>query len=236
MANFPRVKPAGWAANEIYTATQANTLDIDHTKAPNFDDGSAHAPAADIEITGPNGLELQGNLRLKYASRSITRAQPLMAQDLGPGPDYAWTFGDRAILNQTAAGDGDDITITLDNLPDGQVLTAVEIIIKPFAGHSITPVDNPGGVVPPLLYVYRQPIATEPAVSLGGPVTTTELASPAVYEALHGFSVTGIAHTIDTENNTYYAVFVGEGGTDFIPGLRIYGIRTVCTVTDQSEY
>ncbi len=39
MANFTRVKPAGYAANEKLTSAQANQLDIDHAKSVNGDDG-----------------------------------------------------------------------------------------------------------------------------------------------------------------------------------------------------
>lgn len=42
MANFTRVKPAGWALNEILTSAQMNALDIDHVSAVNGDGGSSH--------------------------------------------------------------------------------------------------------------------------------------------------------------------------------------------------
>ena len=48
MANFTRVKPSGWATNEILTSAQMNSLDIDHAKAINGDDGSIHG--GDVEV------------------------------------------------------------------------------------------------------------------------------------------------------------------------------------------
>lgn len=56
MANFPRVNLAGWAANEVLTSSQMNALDIAHTKAPNFAEGSDHTPTAPVYCRGGQGL------------------------------------------------------------------------------------------------------------------------------------------------------------------------------------
>lgn len=45
MANFPRVKPAGWGLNAKLTSAEANQLDIDHSKSVNGDDGGTYAGA-----------------------------------------------------------------------------------------------------------------------------------------------------------------------------------------------
>jgi hypothetical protein len=42
MANFPRVKPLGYGFKEKLPSADVNTLDTDHTKAVNGDDGSIH--------------------------------------------------------------------------------------------------------------------------------------------------------------------------------------------------
>jgi len=236
MANFPRVKPAGWAANEIYTATQANTLDIDHTKAPNFDDGSAHAPAADIEITGPNGLELQGNLRLKYASRQIVRSQPLIVGQLGGvGTEFYWA-SNRIYIGQATTGSS--LSWSLTDIPDGAILDSVRMSMTGAAGHSNDPVTGGGTpIVMPVLTVVRQPLtgasATEVLISgsISNPTT-----GKAAYEAFHSWSVTGIAHTIDRTANRYFAVLEGESGAGFLANAFFYGLTTTCTMTEQPEY
>lgn len=43
MANFTRVKPAGWALNEVLTSAQINQLDIDHAASVNGDGGGSWA-------------------------------------------------------------------------------------------------------------------------------------------------------------------------------------------------
>lgn len=62
MGNFTRANPLGWGVKTKLTSDQANKLDIDHTKAPNFDEGSSHAPTGDIELVGPSagGLVFTG--------------------------------------------------------------------------------------------------------------------------------------------------------------------------------
>jgi hypothetical protein len=59
VANFTRVKPSGWALYDVLESALMNALDIDHTKAPNFDDGSTHAPSAPVIVNGA-GMEFGG--------------------------------------------------------------------------------------------------------------------------------------------------------------------------------
>lgn len=77
MANFTRVKPAGWSLNEILTSAQQNQLDIDHTKAPNFDEGSSHSPASQV-VLGGAGFNLTGPFDLEGSA------------NLGPSVDVTW--------------------------------------------------------------------------------------------------------------------------------------------------
>jgi hypothetical protein len=57
MANFPRVNPGGWPANDPLTSAQTNQLDTNVSKCVNGDDGSDHTPAAPVRIDGPGGIE-----------------------------------------------------------------------------------------------------------------------------------------------------------------------------------
>lgn len=59
MANFARVKALGWSLYDLLASALMNKLDDDHTKAPNFDEGSSHSPTDWIELNGANGYGLQ---------------------------------------------------------------------------------------------------------------------------------------------------------------------------------
>lgn len=51
MADFARVKPAGWGTNVLLASAEMNQLDIDHAKAPNAVDGGGPYPG-DITWSG----------------------------------------------------------------------------------------------------------------------------------------------------------------------------------------
>lgn len=55
MANFTRVKPAGWSLNEILTSAQMNALDIDHAASVNGDAGGSYA--GDLTWTGTHTFD-----------------------------------------------------------------------------------------------------------------------------------------------------------------------------------
>lgn len=223
MANFPRVKPAGWALNEILTSAQQNALDIAHTKAANVDEGSGHTPAANIELTGPFGLKLMGTQRLLYASRTPKRSQPLVGN---LGANYSYSVADLEIVQDIA---GSEFVIPLTNLPNGAVLQKVWLRLIGAGGH--------GGpnmtATPPKLNVQR--VAQDDAVptDLGSTDDTTLIAT---YEAWHDLVVDTIAHTIDLTTYRYHIELEGEVGGDFQVGCRFNMLWTECDVTQQPEY
>jgi hypothetical protein len=221
MANFPRVKPAGWAANEIYTATQANTLDIDHTKAPNFDDGSAHTPAADIEITGPNGIELQGTLQLKYASQTTTRAQPLHMMG---GNSAGWIFSSASLSNQVA---GAQTNIPLTDLSEGNALKTITLRFEGFTGHP----NDPVVLGMPKFGLWKKDTnGTETQIGVDEVDAVTD---QTLYQAAHDISMTDIGETIDLQNYSYFLKLFGESGANYQQDGQVHQIICVHTVTTQ---
>lgn len=97
MANFARVKPAGWALNEILTSAQMNTLDADHAKAINGDGGSTHGGLVQLEQlqilssgvgkqTGAGKIDMSGAIattKSLQARRLIWEGTPTQVIDVG---------------------------------------------------------------------------------------------------------------------------------------------------------
>ncbi len=61
MSNFTRANPTGWVGVDPITPAQINHIDEQLVKAPNLTDGSSHAPAADVVMTGAAGLAMLGD-------------------------------------------------------------------------------------------------------------------------------------------------------------------------------
>lgn len=72
MANFVRVKPAGWALNEILTSAQMNALDIDHAASVNGDGGGGYVGA--LNWTGNHSF--QANVENRGEMTKTTGARP----------------------------------------------------------------------------------------------------------------------------------------------------------------
>ena len=226
MANHPRVNPAGWALNAPFTSAQSNALDIAHVKSPNFDEGSDHTPAANIRLTGPQGLQLMGTQRLLYASRAIVRVQPLVLGNLSGTFSYV---GSGLQLRFQQTGDGGDMTIPILNLPNGALLDSVTLGVKGAVGHTAGTIT----ATPTTLKVHTAPLLVGAPTVLGTQVDTDVTAT---YEADHSLAVTALAHTIDLTTLAYAASIEGETGGDFQGGFLFYSLRVSCTVSDQSEY
>lgn len=142
-------------------------------------------------------LTIAGTAKVKYVSRSITRAQGALLYN---PITNVWDVGS---INIAADAVG---TQDLERIPDGATLTAVTTY------HNR---DN-SGVMPGqrvILGLWKQNIVTG-VLSAIGIVTTDPNATLGSYEPHHGFAITGLSEVIDRTAYTYYAVLSGETGAD----------------------
>src|SRR5690242_7155115 len=93
-----RANPGGWAQNDLLTPTQANTVDINTTLAPDFVNGGTYTPSALVNVGG-SGIKLTGSGvagRVQYSTRTISRALhmtawiPPAATSYQLAPDPIW--------------------------------------------------------------------------------------------------------------------------------------------------
>lgn len=230
MANFTRAKPLGWAdwplAGSQITAAEVNQLDTDHIKAPNFEDGSAHTPAANIEITGPNCLKLMGTLNLALASRSITRVHDGLAS---PFTAADWSADSGAgIIYTTQNLNGSVLYFPVD-VPHGSVITACSLAYDGMDG------GRPGLPTMPVIHMCQ--VSAAGALTAWGPGTDTS-ATVVAFEAWHVITLSALAITVDRTQYRYMIRLTPEtgGGPNQVAGARAAHPTTTCTITAYTEY
>lgn len=112
------------------------------------------------------------------------------------------------------------ILLALLDLPEGCSLSGVTVYFDPINGHPAFPGGAP--TVPPQLSLNYVTVATGAITNLGA-VNDPE-AVLATYESLHPLSVS-CTHTVVRSTRRYYATFRGEGGTNYLSGLVVWGFR-----------
>jgi hypothetical protein len=183
--------------------------------------GGTYTPSATIEIQGTTGLTINGSgsaARLRYGSRSLTRAQSAMLYNATAG-----TFG----LGGINVGAGESAVQTFDRIPNGATLTAVKVYVDRAAA---------GGMP-----TTRAAITVRKRSSVTGTQTTIEgpfedpTAVQVDYEAHHLVTVTlGTPEVIDNTSTVYWVSIAGEsGGTTAT--VAVYAALCVFTLTDQDE-
>lgn len=139
MANFVRANPSGWAPNAQLTSAQANALDIDHTKAPNFDDGSTHTAAAVVTIGGA-GMHLADRLSVEAVVVTMADANTTI-RDIGGGGAIGTIYE----INSTAITASRNITLDKTSVRDGELAL---VCFKDAHGTHTTPLFSEGGGSP----------------------------------------------------------------------------------------
>ena len=184
--------------------------------------GVASTPATEINIAG-EGLKISGTgdaARLKYGTRSLTRAQGgfLYNNDTNDSGPYSIQIG-------APAENGIQY---LERIPNGATLTTIT------AYHDRVNL----GTMPTTrvtLAVFKRDLTTGTITQLG---TTTEdpTANLAAYELHHGFAVAigSGGEVIDRTKCVYIAVFSGESGS-FTSPTAWHGCTCSFSVTDQDE-
>lgn len=219
---FGRVNPTGWVEPDPIAGAQINQLDINMSNAFDGADGGSYAPAEDIELPGPNGIEWGATRFPKLTTRTVYRVMSMnrYQEVLTGAGSLPWTHGAGWVWEQ-ATVDGaqpEAILFSGDNLVSGGQLRAVRIWLKGATGH--------GGVpsVKPVVTVYKLEMDGT-STTLG--TATDPSSNVAGYEAVHTIDVSFAADTaIDESNGARYIVKVdGESGADKLAGIQILGGR-----------
>jgi hypothetical protein len=211
-----------------------NALDIAHTKAPNFDEGSAHSPAADIEITGPQCIKLMGTQNLKLASRLVSRRQSMMGARVITG-SLSFSTGDQ-VTDTKAGTPGSTWQFPLTRLLHGATLNAVYMWIDPADTHGA------GSVTPPQFDLVRTDMAGASVVIATSTDATAGLidfpAHAAGYELAHFIQMTGLGHVVDLGTYTYNINVSGEatGTSAYVANCQFLACIVDCQCSAYSEY
>jgi hypothetical protein len=233
MANFTRRLGggAGPQPNGPVSSSEHNLLDLDHTKAPNFDEGSAHTPTADIEMTGPFGLKLMAGQQLLYQQITVPKLQPINA--IFESGEWTWLVDD-VVPTQLTGGATQYVRSYLPNLPDGGILDGVTVLWDGAGGHANDPVNpSPAVLEMPVLELWKRTDLGVPSLVASVTDTTTSRAS---YESSHPIALTSLGITLGLGSDIYYIRFRGEFGSDFIVGGVLESAKCFCKVSKQPYY
>mgnify|MGYP000095907716 CR=1 FL=1 len=189
-------------------------------------DGGSRAMSAKLTLTGTGVLEVSD--KYLVTSRSETREAPMLlgAYDSG-NASFTGVNGGR--FNTTTTTSSDIFVPITKGLMNGQVLDTVAVWFKAAATGDANHHSGALGVVPKLR-VFRTLQSTGTDTQLGS-TTNDAVNTRAAYETRRLISVASIAHTIDTEKNTYWIQFTFEGGANAYSGAHADAIEITSTVT-----
>jgi hypothetical protein len=142
----------------------------------------------------------------------------------GPGStvNFTWDSPDMQWRQDSVASAGvlwfDMSTV----LPKSGVLTQLELFFAGAPGHAAFPGGAPATM--PKLSLWRKHAQTAGAATSLGTATDAS-ATEAIYEGVHGLSITGLTEAIShSSDNRYYLTFEGETGANSIVGLILLGM------------
>lgn len=189
--------------------------------------GGSRTMTAKLTLLGTDVFELGD--KMLYASGQQTREHPLLL--LGNYDTARWEpfYGSAGpSLRSTTTSAGTFYCNLL--LPHGNQLDTVAVWFQ--AALAVR-----GGEVgtKPAMGVFRVNQSTGVRTQIGSTTTDTWV-SEAAYETRRLISVTGLAHTIDNDTNTYHFGFSCEGGANAVAGAIVDSARVTCTITKQSKW
>lgn len=201
------------------------------TFAIDIENGGVYVPGPQTIQIGGSGITLSGSTqRLGLSSRLITRLQSLA----GNTTSANWAIDS---ITSTAdwenTGAGGQLTLELDNLPDGATLDSVTVVFEGASGHANDPVTDGGQLVMPNYELFA---VDQDGVATSLDTVTDTVIAQASYEASHEITMSSIGHTIDLTTYRYVIVLVGETGSDFQSGSHLTGLITKSIVTEYPEW
>jgi len=121
---FARVKPAGWALNEVLTSSQMNNLDINVSKSLDGDGGGDYSPSSALKV---HGKIIGENVASRKFIYPLALGQPMM------GSAWAWSGYGYHRWESDVAGDWErPVAFDLNRfVPQNSYLKRVRVYVDP---------------------------------------------------------------------------------------------------------
>ena len=214
-----------FATKQRLTSTAANILRANDLIQLDTD-GGTRAMSAKLTLTGTAVLEVGDKYHV--TSRSETRESPMIL-GVYNGTNASFTSQSGGRFNSITTTSSDVFVPIVRGIVNGQTLNTVAVWFTAATTGDANHHSGALGVVPKLR-VWRTLASSGVDTQLGA-TTNDAVATRAAYETRRLISVTGIAHTIDTEKNNYWLQFTFEGAANAYLGAYIDMIEVTSTVT-----
>jgi hypothetical protein len=223
---FARAKAAGWGLNEEMSSAQANTMDLNQSRAVDGNAGGSYNPSAPI-IIATGGLQAEpaaGDIEFQaeyvdHASYADSRVYPV--HDFLIGTRFSVQTTDIALqqTDVTSAGSASKVFVIH---PIVGTLAQLHLYLKGSAGHGALP-----GTMPSMTLVEEVPGVSSTTVIATVYDTAADVAA---YEVLHSISATGLSISVSA-TKLYRLILTGEAGANSQVDLKFYSFVTRMTTT-----
>lgn len=183
--------------------------------------------------TVPGGILAAPSKGIPYPSEAVARSHHVITA-AGTGANQRWNLQTNGIWQQNDVTSAGHLICVID-VPHHSVLTSITIVLKNAANVALVSITLPTAI----LYEINPGSGTATAITN---LVTDPSASSAAYKALHTITldkqpdgVTALAKTIDKANKAYRLDISGEANTDALPGLTVFGVISLTTVTEQDK-
>jgi len=165
--------------------------------------------------------------KYKLASRSLVR-QYGNIWDLTVGGGGWLSTTNHGVPNENTLNSSDPIIMSLDDLPNGAVITDIKVWCKGAGGHGSLP------TIKPKFQLASLVVSTNTWAAEAGPFTDAS-GSTGAYQTLHTIDSGAISVTLDRTTKRYQLEFFGENNPNAVVGLEVYGVEVTMTVTSQDD-
>lgn len=213
---------AGYIFGQSLPAAHMTTIATNQPKAVDGNGGGTWTPSASIILNGTGALQL--GAKLKYTSRTVSRAQPLVMSALTANWDWAaaavGTVWQNATTNTICVHE-------FTKLAHGAVLDGITVFYQGGPGHMGVP------AVMPSFQLVR--ISTSNVYTAIGAAFNATVPNAAAFEAVHSASISGLAHTISLDGRRYGLLVTAETGAFSLANGKYLFANVDMTVTEQAE-
>lgn len=215
----------GYSFGQKLPSTHMTTIATNQPKAVDGDGGGTWTPSAPIILNGTSALQLGG--MLKYTSRNITRAQPIIPQ-VTDVANWNWVADMSGLLTWKNLVTATRCQVELTKLAHNSTVSEVRLFFQGGGGHAALP------AVMPAFRLYR--INTSGVYVALGASTNDPSANVAAYEAAHSVNINLTASfVVDLTQYRYILAVASESGANYQTGGSVLAITTTMAVTEQAE-
>lgn len=214
----------GYSFGQKLPSTHMTTIATNQPKAVDGDGGGTWTPSATIVLNGASALQLGG--MLKYTSRTITRAQPIIPQVVDTA-NWNWVADMAGLLTWKNLVTSTRCQMELTKFAHNSTVSEVRVFFQGGGGHMALP-------TMPQFRLYR--IDTSGVYTALGAATNDPSANVAAYEAAHSINVNLTASfVVDLTQYRYILAIASESGANYQPGGAVLAMTASMAVTEQAE-